>query len=76
MKAAECRKQLNEPGSAAPVLGELTAQFVMQQASKKILQPCSPGTLLGLSLCLLLFCWTLYARLESVEIQLCAGKQT
>ena len=35
MKAAECRKQLNEPGSAEPVLGELPAHFVMQQASKK-----------------------------------------
>lgn len=52
MKAAECRRQLNEPGSAEPVLGEVTAHFVVQQASKE--RP----MLLGLSVCLLSFCGT------------------
>lgn len=70
MKAAECRRQLNEPGSAEPVLGELTAYSVRQQASKKRLQHGCPGSMpMGLSFCLLSFCCF-------VEFKLCAGTQT
>ena len=76
MKAAECRRQLNEPGSADRVIGELTAYFVMQHASKKGLQHGCPGSMtLGLSFCLLSFC-SFYARLGFVEFKLCAGTQT